>query len=114
MHGLCDVERGSAGIASDPDGNLRSEVFDDAAGEPTTFEDFEKHGHVLQQVLAVESRNGKSLDFVTCSRNALHFHASFRTDEKDFCIGAFGFDFVGYGNGGKDVTTGSAAADDDS
>ena len=110
---LGHVESGSAGISAHAYGHGGPEVGDNAAGEPAALEKFEEYGEILPPLLPVEAGHGQTFDVVACGGDALHFHASFGTDKKYLCIRAFGAYGVGNGNGGKDVSACSAAADDD-
>ena len=64
-------------------------------------------------MFAVESGHGQSDDFVSGIGHTLHLHASFGAYEQYFGSGAQFLDGIGYGDGGEDVASRAAAADDD-
>ena len=108
------VERRTAGIAAHADSYLRLELLDDGLGHALALPDLKEHFYVLQQVLAVETHDRQPLDVVARLGHTLHLHATFGTDEQYLSVGTQLADGIGYRDGGKDVTAGSTAADDDS
>ena len=113
-HGSCLVERRTAGIATHAYCHLRTEVFDDLLGHALTLPYLIEHLDVLQQVLAIETADRQSLDLITRSRNTLHLHSSDGTYKEDLRIRTHGFDSIGNGYCGEDVTSRAASTDNDS
>ena len=65
-------------------------------------------------MLAVETLHGQALDGVAGLGHALHLHAADGTHKEDVGLGIFRLDGIGNRDGGEDVTTRAATADDDS
>ena len=84
------------------------EIPDYAARHVQRLAQLDQHADVAQQVLAVESSNGESLDGVTRSRHAFHFHAVVGADKEDVGVKTPA-QRVGDGEGREDVSARAAS-----
>lgn len=66
---------------------------------------------VAQQMLAVETADGQTNNFVACRRHLLHLHTVFCTDKEDVGIRTAFLDAIGYRQRREDVSAGAATAD---
>ena len=111
-HSRARVERGTAGVATHAYCHHRAEVLDDVACHAQALEQVPHHADVFQQMPAVESLDGKSLDLVSRCRDTLHLHAALCADKENLCLGTHLPQRVGYRHGGEDMASRAATADD--
>ena len=108
------IEGCTAGISAHTHSYLRFEVLDDFPCHAQALPELEQYFKVLQLVCAVKSLDRQSLYLVAGSRDALHLHSSFRTHEEDFRFRVLRLDGIGNRYSREDMSSRSAAADDDS
>ena len=111
-HRLGHIQRGTAGIASYSHGRHRPEITDNLPRHPAAFPNLEKHGNILQQMLAVETANRQCLDRITGSRNTLHLHPPFGSDEQYLGFRMLRFDGIRNGHGREYMSARSSSAHD--
>src|SRR5690606_3190724 len=83
---LCIPEYGKARIATDTDGGIWLECFEDRSHLEDALHQFEWKTDVLNQRASIETRNVQSLDLVADLRNLFHFHSSLSAHEQQFCL----------------------------
>ena len=79
-----------------------------------TFPYLEEYSDIFEQMLSVEAADWQSFNFITCSRNTLHFHSAECSYKQNFSIRAFRLDGICDGYGREYMTTCAASAYDNS
>ena len=76
----------------------------------------ERHLNVIQNIVqgefALQSGHRQTNNPISCCRHLVHLHFPLRSDEQYFVVRVYFLEFVGDGNGGEDMSSGTASADD--
>ncbi len=108
----CRSQCGATGIASYSHSNIRLEILDNLTCLPHTFEEFQHHRKIFQEMLTVKAGYRQADNPVSCCRHPLHLHPVFRSHEKDFTVGPPLLHCIGNADSGENMSTRTTATDD--
>ena len=112
-HSAGGPQGGSTGVSADTDHDVGLEVAENLTRTAQALPQFEGKGQVGQGKFALQTCDRETLNRVSGSRDAFHFHFSFGSDKQNFSFWIQFSDAVSNRQGREDVAARTAAAYDD-